>query len=86
MSLSRLAIRQKLFVIVGLFILPIGLLVGLFLQREAARKLPAGMEGAAPVKRLGVIGAGVMGAGIVQLAALSGCEAVEPGSGSSSTR
>jgi len=34
MSLSRLAIRQKLFVIVGLFILPIGLLVGLFLQQS----------------------------------------------------
>src|SRR5262249_13486817 len=36
----------------------------------------AGMEGAPPVKRLGVVGAGVMGAGIVQLAALSGCEVV----------
>ena len=34
MSLARLAIRQKLFVIVGLFILPIGLLVGLFVQQS----------------------------------------------------
>src|SRR5262245_16408145 len=34
MSLSRLAIRQKLFVIVGLFMLPIGLLVGLFVQQS----------------------------------------------------
>lgn len=50
-------------------------LIGLFFQREAARK-PAGLESAHEVKRLGVVGAGVMGAGIAQLAALRGCEVV----------
>jgi methyl-accepting chemotaxis protein len=34
MSLSSLAIRQKLFIIVGLFIVPIALLIGLFLQQS----------------------------------------------------
>src|SRR5262245_8011223 len=34
MSLARLAIRQKLFVIVGLFILPISLLIVLFVQQS----------------------------------------------------
>jgi methyl-accepting chemotaxis protein len=34
MSLARLAIRQKLFIIVALFILPIGLLTGLFVQQS----------------------------------------------------
>jgi 3-hydroxyacyl-CoA dehydrogenase/enoyl-CoA hydratase/3-hydroxybutyryl-CoA epimerase len=50
-------------------------LVGLFLAREQARKLPEelGAE-AAEVRRVGVVGAGVMGAGIVQLAALRGCD------------
>jgi 3-hydroxyacyl-CoA dehydrogenase/enoyl-CoA hydratase/3-hydroxybutyryl-CoA epimerase len=48
-------------------------LVRLFLQREAARK-PAGVESAREVKRVGVVGAGVMGAGIAQLAALQGHE------------
>jgi 3-hydroxyacyl-CoA dehydrogenase/enoyl-CoA hydratase/3-hydroxybutyryl-CoA epimerase len=51
-------------------------LIGLFFRREAARKLPAEFAGAAEVKRLGVVGAGVMGAGIAQLAALRGCEVV----------
>ncbi len=55
-------------------------LVTLFFQRENARKLPAGLaplaEALGPVKRLGVVGAGVMGAGIAQLAALRGCEVV----------
>ncbi len=49
-------------------------LVSLFFQREEARKGPG--ENVPPVRRLGVVGAGVMGAGIVQLAALSGCEVV----------
>jgi 3-hydroxyacyl-CoA dehydrogenase/enoyl-CoA hydratase/3-hydroxybutyryl-CoA epimerase len=48
-------------------------LVGLFFAREQARK-QAG-EGS-PVKRVGVVGAGVMGAGIAQLAALRGCDVV----------
>jgi 3-hydroxyacyl-CoA dehydrogenase/enoyl-CoA hydratase/3-hydroxybutyryl-CoA epimerase len=52
-------------------------LVTLFLQREEARKLPAELVAeAVAVKRLGVVGAGVMGAGIAQLAALHGCEVV----------
>jgi 3-hydroxyacyl-CoA dehydrogenase/enoyl-CoA hydratase/3-hydroxybutyryl-CoA epimerase len=55
-------------------------LVRLFFQRENARKLPADLapiaEAQGPVKRLGVVGAGVMGAGIAQLAALRGCEVV----------
>jgi 3-hydroxyacyl-CoA dehydrogenase/enoyl-CoA hydratase/3-hydroxybutyryl-CoA epimerase len=50
-------------------------LVALFFQREQARKLPE--EAAAPaVQRVGVVGAGVMGAGIAQLAALKGAEVV----------
>lgn len=48
-------------------------LIGLFFQREAARKVPAA---ASPIKRVAVIGAGVMGAGIAQLAALSGCDVI----------
>jgi 3-hydroxyacyl-CoA dehydrogenase/enoyl-CoA hydratase/3-hydroxybutyryl-CoA epimerase len=50
-------------------------LVALFFQREAARK-PAGMDQAREITRLGVIGAGVMGAGIAQLSALRDCEVV----------
>jgi 3-hydroxyacyl-CoA dehydrogenase/enoyl-CoA hydratase/3-hydroxybutyryl-CoA epimerase len=48
-------------------------LVTLFLQRDKARKLA---EGSPDVRRVGVVGAGVMGAGIAQLAALKGCEVV----------
>lgn len=48
-------------------------LVSLFFRREAARKVPAGPP---PVKKLGVVGAGVMGAGVAQLAALSGYDVV----------
>src|SRR5262249_23626836 len=53
-------------------------LINLFLQREAARKLPAEMrgEGAEAVRRVGVVGGGTMGAGIAQLAALKGCDVV----------
>ncbi len=49
-------------------------LVNVFLQREKARK-PAGGESEA-IKRIGIVGAGAMGAGIAQLAALRGCEIV----------
>ena len=48
-------------------------LINLFFQREAARKIP---DGTPRVQRVGVVGAGVMGAGIAQLAALSGFEVV----------
>jgi 3-hydroxyacyl-CoA dehydrogenase/enoyl-CoA hydratase/3-hydroxybutyryl-CoA epimerase len=53
-------------------------LINLFLQREAARKLPEEMQALAgePVRRVGVVGAGTMGAGIAQLAALKGCDVV----------
>jgi 3-hydroxyacyl-CoA dehydrogenase/enoyl-CoA hydratase/3-hydroxybutyryl-CoA epimerase len=50
-------------------------LVTLFVQREQARKLPA-EAGAPEVTRVGVVGAGVMGAGIAQLAAVKGCSVV----------
>lgn len=51
-------------------------LIELFFERESARKLPAALAGIPSVQRLGVIGAGVMGAGIAQLAALKGIEVV----------
>jgi 3-hydroxyacyl-CoA dehydrogenase/enoyl-CoA hydratase/3-hydroxybutyryl-CoA epimerase len=51
-------------------------LVGLWVRQEQARKLPDELGGAEEVRRLGVVGAGVMGAGIAQLAALKGCEVV----------
>ncbi len=51
-------------------------LVGLFLMHERSQKVPAGAEAAPPLRRVGVIGAGIMGAGIAQLAALKGCEVV----------
>lgn len=50
-------------------------LIGLFFQREEARK-PRGLEQVPEIKRVGIVGAGVMGAGIAQLAALHGCEVV----------
>src|SRR5207245_1772959 len=50
-------------------------LVTLFFQREAARKMDGDVN-VPEVRRVGVIGAGVMGAGIVQLAALHGCEVI----------
>jgi 3-hydroxyacyl-CoA dehydrogenase/enoyl-CoA hydratase/3-hydroxybutyryl-CoA epimerase len=53
-------------------------LVGLFLHNEEARKFPerepAGS--APPIRRVGIVGAGVMGAGIAQLAALRGFDLV----------
>ncbi len=51
-------------------------LVGLFLEMEQARKVPAPANGRAEVQRVGVVGAGIMGAGIAQLAALKGCQVV----------
>jgi 3-hydroxyacyl-CoA dehydrogenase/enoyl-CoA hydratase/3-hydroxybutyryl-CoA epimerase len=53
-------------------------LVNLFLQREEARKLPERMGAASKkeIKRVAVIGAGTMGAGIAQLAAIRGCEVI----------
>jgi 3-hydroxyacyl-CoA dehydrogenase/enoyl-CoA hydratase/3-hydroxybutyryl-CoA epimerase len=51
-------------------------LIGLFFQREEARKLPAQWKEAAPVRRVGVVGVGTMGAGIAQLAAVRGLEVV----------
>jgi 3-hydroxyacyl-CoA dehydrogenase/enoyl-CoA hydratase/3-hydroxybutyryl-CoA epimerase len=52
-------------------------LVGLFLAQEQAKKLPEELGvAAAEVQRVGVVGAGVMGAGIAQLAALKGYEVV----------
>ena len=47
-------------------------LIGLFLGREEARKSVSVTT--PPVTRIGVVGAGTMGAGIVELAALKGCE------------
>src|SRR5262245_13454502 len=51
-------------------------LVGVFLLREKSRKLPPELQAYAPSKvtKVGIVGAGVMGAGIAQLAALRGCE------------
>jgi 3-hydroxyacyl-CoA dehydrogenase/enoyl-CoA hydratase/3-hydroxybutyryl-CoA epimerase len=53
-------------------------LVNLFFQREKAKKLPAELRSdlVRPVKRVGVVGAGTMGAGIAQLAAVKGFEVV----------
>jgi 3-hydroxyacyl-CoA dehydrogenase/enoyl-CoA hydratase/3-hydroxybutyryl-CoA epimerase len=53
-------------------------LVGLFLRNEEARKPWQGKRrsGPPPVRRVGVVGAGTMGAGIVQLAVLKGCDVV----------
>jgi 3-hydroxyacyl-CoA dehydrogenase/enoyl-CoA hydratase/3-hydroxybutyryl-CoA epimerase len=53
-------------------------LIGVFLAREEARKLPEVLRAieTPEVKRVGVVGAGVMGAGIAQLAAAKGCEVV----------
>jgi 3-hydroxyacyl-CoA dehydrogenase/enoyl-CoA hydratase/3-hydroxybutyryl-CoA epimerase len=50
-------------------------LVGLFFQRENTRKLPPDTP-EKEIQRVGVIGAGVMGAGIAQLAAVKGLEVV----------
>jgi 3-hydroxyacyl-CoA dehydrogenase / enoyl-CoA hydratase / 3-hydroxybutyryl-CoA epimerase len=59
-------------------------LINLFFLREQARKLPTAAadsslargESGRPIRRVGVVGAGVMGAGIAQLAAIKGMEVV----------
>jgi 3-hydroxyacyl-CoA dehydrogenase/enoyl-CoA hydratase/3-hydroxybutyryl-CoA epimerase len=51
-------------------------LIGLFFQREEARKLPAAWKEAPPIRRIGIVGLGAMGAGIAQLAAVRGLEVV----------
>jgi 3-hydroxyacyl-CoA dehydrogenase/enoyl-CoA hydratase/3-hydroxybutyryl-CoA epimerase len=53
-------------------------LIGVFFAREEARKLPTRWQGLElpEVKRIGVVGGGVMGAGIAQLGAFKGCEVV----------
>jgi 3-hydroxyacyl-CoA dehydrogenase/enoyl-CoA hydratase/3-hydroxybutyryl-CoA epimerase len=47
-------------------------LIGLFLRREEVRKSLGTPE--RPITKVGVVGAGTMGAGIVELAALKGCD------------
>jgi 3-hydroxyacyl-CoA dehydrogenase / enoyl-CoA hydratase / 3-hydroxybutyryl-CoA epimerase len=53
-------------------------LIGLFFAREKARKPPPELAATnpKPVRRVGVVGCGVMGAGIAQLAAIRDCEVV----------
>ncbi len=53
-------------------------LIGLFLQRQKSDKLPEQLRDTKPaeVRRVGVVGAGTMGAGIAQLAAFKGCKVV----------
>jgi 3-hydroxyacyl-CoA dehydrogenase/enoyl-CoA hydratase/3-hydroxybutyryl-CoA epimerase len=53
-------------------------LMGLFFQTQKSDKLPEELRGAAAaeVRRVGVVGAGTMGAGIAQLAAFKGCKVV----------
>lgn len=53
-------------------------LIHLFFQREKSRKLPAEVRAdlVKPVKRVGIVGAGTMGAGIAQLATVRGFEVI----------
>ncbi len=53
-------------------------LIGLFFQTQKSDKLPEELRGTVPtpVRRIGVVGAGTMGAGIAQLAAFKGCKVV----------
>jgi 3-hydroxyacyl-CoA dehydrogenase/enoyl-CoA hydratase/3-hydroxybutyryl-CoA epimerase len=52
-------------------------LIGVFFGNEKARKIPDRLSADdTRVQRVGVVGAGVMGAGIAQLALLKGCEVV----------
>ncbi len=53
-------------------------LVALFFEMELAKQMPPELADvpAREIKRVGVVGAGTMGAGIAQLAAVRGCEVV----------
>lgn len=53
-------------------------LITLFFRTQKSDKLPEELHGATPaeVRRVGVVGAGTMGAGIAQLAAFKGCKVV----------
>jgi 3-hydroxyacyl-CoA dehydrogenase/enoyl-CoA hydratase/3-hydroxybutyryl-CoA epimerase len=53
-------------------------LVALFFEMDLAKQLPPELAGiqTKEIKRVGVVGAGAMGAGIAQLAAVRGCEVV----------
>ncbi|HEY7326684.1 MAG TPA: 3-hydroxyacyl-CoA dehydrogenase NAD-binding domain-containing protein [Gemmataceae bacterium] len=53
-------------------------LISLFFQAQRSDKLPEELRGVQPgeVRRIGVVGAGTMGAGIAQLAAFKGCKVV----------
>jgi len=53
-------------------------LIHLFFQREQARKIPPKYQarGEPPVRQVALVGAGTMGAGIAQLAAIKGCNVV----------
>jgi 3-hydroxyacyl-CoA dehydrogenase/enoyl-CoA hydratase/3-hydroxybutyryl-CoA epimerase len=53
-------------------------LIGLFFQTQKSDKLPEELHAAKPaeVHRVGVVGAGTMGAGVAQLAAFKGCKVV----------
>lgn len=53
-------------------------LIGLFFATQKSDKLPEELHGATPAQvcRVGVVGAGTMGAGIAQLAAFRGCKVV----------
>ncbi|HTU91756.1 MAG TPA: enoyl-CoA hydratase-related protein, partial [Gemmataceae bacterium] len=53
-------------------------LIGLFFQTQKSDQLPEELRGVSPaeVRRVGVVGAGTMGAGIAQLAAFKGCKVV----------
>lgn len=51
-----------------------GNLIGLFFQTEKARRRVCAQQGSLPLKRVAVIGAGVMGSGIAQWLAARGCQ------------
>jgi 3-hydroxyacyl-CoA dehydrogenase/enoyl-CoA hydratase/3-hydroxybutyryl-CoA epimerase len=51
-------------------------LVTLFFHREEARRLPAEWKEMPPARKVGIVGAGTMGAGIAQLASIRGLEVV----------
>lgn len=51
-------------------------LVGIFFAQQESKKAPAGATCQMPIKKVGVLGAGVMGSGIAQAAAYAGYEVV----------